>query len=76
MKLDEDRIDDAVLALLMLGLHDRDRAWKSFDWEAMGRLHAKGFISNPAGQAKSVVFTAEGKSRAAELLEALFGAPG
>lgn len=29
------RIDDAVLALLLLGLHEGDRAWKSFDWDAM-----------------------------------------
>lgn len=44
----------------MLGLHDRDRAWKSFDCEAMGRLHAKGFISDPVGQEKSGLFTALG----------------
>jgi hypothetical protein len=27
MKIDSDRIDDAVLALLHLGLHDKCRAW-------------------------------------------------
>lgn len=43
--LDTDRIDDAVLALLHLGLHDGSRAWKGFDWEAMNRLHEKGMIS-------------------------------
>jgi len=32
MEIDTDRIDDAVLALLLLGLHDGDRAWKGFDW--------------------------------------------
>ncbi len=37
MALDTDRIDDAVLALLYLGLHDQYRAWKGFDWEAMNR---------------------------------------
>jgi hypothetical protein len=31
--LDNDRIDDAVLALLYLGLHQGDRAWKGFDWD-------------------------------------------
>jgi len=31
MEIDSDRIDDAVLALLYLGLHDRSRAWKGFD---------------------------------------------
>ena len=30
MKLDTNRIDDAVLALLLLGLHEDDRVWKSF----------------------------------------------
>src|SRR4051795_1170493 len=57
MEIDTDRIDEAVLALLYLGLHDRYRAWKGFDWDALDRLYAKGMISNPASKAKSVVFT-------------------
>jgi hypothetical protein len=47
-KIDTDRVDDAVLALLRLGLHQHWRVWKSFDWEAMDRLHKKGFISDPS----------------------------
>jgi hypothetical protein len=47
MEIDTDRIDDAVLALLLLGLHDGCRVWKGFDWEAMRRLHDKGLISDP-----------------------------
>ncbi len=39
MEPDTDRIDEAVLALLYLSLHDGTRAWKSFDWDAMNRLH-------------------------------------
>jgi hypothetical protein len=66
--MDIDRIDEAVLALLFLGRHDRDRTWKSFDWAAMERLHAKGLISNPVSKTKSVVFTDEGL----RLSEALF----
>ena len=31
MTLDCDKIDRAVVALLYLGLHDEDRAWKGFD---------------------------------------------
>ncbi len=31
MELDTDKIDDAVLALLLLGRHDGDRVWKGFD---------------------------------------------
>jgi len=70
--LDEDKIDQAVLALLLLGLHDEVRAWKGFDWDAMSRLHEKGFISDPRGKAKSVVFTEEGLAQAKLLLEKLF----
>ena len=73
MELDKAKIDDAVLALLLLGMHDNVRAWKSFDWDAMERLHEQGYISNPRGKAKSVVFTDEGLRRADQLLEALFG---
>lgn len=73
MELDTDKIDEAVLALLYLGLHDGARVWKGFDWKAMDRLHEKGFISDPHGRAKSVVFTPEGFARSEELLEELFG---
>jgi len=72
MALDNDKIDEAVLALLLLGMHDGARAWKGFDWDAMNRLHDKGFISDPRGKAKSVVFTEEGLVEAERLLEKLF----
>ncbi|MBH9553104.1 DUF6429 family protein [Inhella gelatinilytica] len=60
MNLNTDRIDDAVLALLLLGLQEQNRVWKSFDWEALNRLHAKGMISDPMSKAKSVVLTEDG----------------
>ena len=72
MKLDDNKIDEAVLALLLLGRHDGDRAWKGFDWEAMNRLYEKGFISDPRGKTKSVVFTEKGLIEAERLLEKLF----
>lgn len=75
MALDTDRIDDAVLALLSLGLHDQYRAWKGFDWEAMSRLHEKGMIDNPVNKAKSVMFTREGLQRSRELFEKMFKKP-
>jgi hypothetical protein len=71
-ELDTAKIDDAVLGLLYLGLHDGARAWKGFDWEAMNRLHERGYITDPRGKAKSVVFTEEGVDRAKRLLEKLF----
>jgi len=60
------------LALLPVGVHDGARAWKGFDWESMNRLHAKGFISDPRGKAKSIVFTEDGLQKAKGLLEKLF----
>jgi hypothetical protein len=60
MEIDTGKIDEAVLALLYLMLHDGSRAWTSLDWDAMNRLHEKGFISNPVGKAKSVAFTDKG----------------
>jgi hypothetical protein len=65
-------IDDAVLALLYLGLHQGYRAWKGFDWDAMGRLYEKGMIDNPRSKAKSVAFSEEGLRRAKELSQAMF----
>ena len=72
MEINTQRIDKAVLALLYLGLHERNRAWKGFDWDAMGRLHEKGFITDPVGKAKSVAFTEEGLQEARRLFELLF----
>ncbi len=73
MDLDEDKIDEAVLALLRLTLHDARRAWKGFDWDSMDRLHKKGWISDPVGKARSVAFTDEGLQRSERLLEQFFG---
>ena len=72
MKYNQKKVDEAVLGLLYLALHDGDRVWKSFDWEAMNRLYEKGFISNPVGKAKSVVLTEEGLKESEKLFEKLF----
>lgn len=76
MKIDSARVDEAVLALMVLGLHAGNRAWKSFDWDALGRLHSCGYISDPATSAKSVVLSTEGLARAQKLLQELFGEEG
>jgi len=73
MELDTNKIDDAVLALLYLGLHEGARAWKGFDWDAMNRLHEQGYITDARGKAKSVVFTEDGLQRAMRLVAELFG---
>jgi len=63
MKLSTDRIDDVILALLHLGLHEGTRAW----------LHEKGYITDPVGKAKAVTFTEEGLRESERLLKVLFG---
>ncbi|QDK33978.1 DUF6429 family protein [Sphingomonas sp. IC081] len=78
--IDTDRIDAATLALMFLTLHDADRisgtcrAWKSFDWSALGRLHDRGWIRDPVGKAKSVVLTPVGLERCEQLFHQLFDA--
>ena len=76
MKHDHQKIDDAVLALLALTLHDESefgaRAWKGHDWDVLGRLHEKGMIDNPVGKAKSVHLTREGLERCRQLFDDLF----
>ena len=72
MDVDEDRIDETVLALLCLTLHDGARAWKGHDWDTLDRLHRKGFIFDPVSKAKSVVLTEEGLREAGRLFEVLF----
>ena len=74
----DDKIDEAVLALLYLGIQ-RDpmmgaRTWKSFDWDAMERLHRKGLISDPVSKAKSVMLTDTGLRRAEAAFRRLFEA--
>jgi hypothetical protein len=70
--IDTDKIDEAVLALLFLTLHDGVRAWKGHDWDVLDRLYRKGMIDNPVGKAKSVVLTDEGLSESERLFRKLF----
>jgi hypothetical protein len=54
MEIDHDKIDEAVLALLWLTLHDGYRAWKGFDWATMNRLYEKGFICDPVNSNRPI----------------------
>jgi hypothetical protein len=76
MEYDKDKVDEMVLALLFLtSFRDKysTRAWKSMDWDAMDRLHEKGYIGDPKSKAKSVVLTEEGEKLAEELFVRHFG---
>jgi hypothetical protein len=75
MEYDRDKVDEVVLALLSLTMfEDRPalRAWKGHDWDALDRLHKKGYISDPKSKAKSVLMTEEGAQRSRELFEKHF----
>jgi hypothetical protein len=78
MDYDRDKVDEAVLALLYLTMHGDSygtRAWKGHNWDALGRLHEKGYIGDPVGKAKSVVMTDAGIAKSEELFQKLFGSP-
>lgn len=72
MKINTDAIDEAVLALLCLTLHDGNRAWKDFDWDTLNWLHERGLIDDPVNKAKSVVLTEEGLREPERLFEKYF----
>ncbi len=50
MDYDLDKVDQAVLALLLLGLHDGVRVWKGFDWDTMNRLYEKAIFPTRLGK--------------------------
>ena len=71
MKVDEDKIDNAGLALLYLTLHEDFRAWKQLDFDLLNRLFEKGFIENPINKTKSIVFTETGLIKSEEMFKKL-----
>ena len=76
MEYDKEKVDEMVLALLSLTTFREGsgfRAWKGHDWDALNRLHEKGYISDPRSKAKSVVVTEKGAQRSRELFERHFG---
>jgi hypothetical protein len=76
MDYDRERVDEMVLALLWLTTFRKEpaaRAWKGHDWDALDRLHAKGYISDPESKAKSVALSEEGERLSRELFARHFG---
>jgi hypothetical protein len=75
---DRDNVDEAVLALRYLVLHQPGpyRAWPNFAWAALDRLHAKGLIDDPKNKNTSVGLTDEGVADAAAAFQRLFGRDG
>jgi len=74
MTHNQTKIDETVLATLLLTLHEENRAWKGHSFEVLDRLYEKGYIFNLKGKSKSVVLTDEGLAKAREVFDGLFGA--
>lgn len=72
MEIDEDKIDDAVLALLWLTPHNERCAWKSFDWDVTSSASEEADC-RPCEQDE--VLADEGLQRSEELFRALFTRP-
>jgi hypothetical protein len=75
IEIDEQKVDEALLALLYLTtFKDKPywRVWKGHNWDSLDRLHQKGYISDPATKAKSVVLTEEGVELSQHLFEKYF----
>ena len=54
MKIDTEKVDEMLLALLYLTTFEYGgtiRSWKGYDWDSLHRLHEKGLISDPRGKA-------------------------
>jgi uncharacterized protein DUF6429 len=76
MAIDWARSTRWTLALLHLTTFQEGgghRAWKGHAWEVLDRLHASGWISDPATKAKSVVLSDEGEERSRMLFAKHFG---
>ena len=75
MTRNQTKVDETVLATLLLTLHEENRAWKGHSFEVLDRLwlYEKGYIYNSKGKAKSVVLTDEGLAKAREVFDGLFG---
>lgn len=70
---DHEKVAEMVLALLYLTVHDGNRAWKGFQWQALNELFVARMIEDPRNKNKSVVLTEQGLVRAQELFRRYFG---
>lgn len=78
MDYDKDKVDEATLALLQLGLSRTPtggRAWKAFDLQTLARLHQKGWLAAPRTKDVTIEVTPEGMRRSEELFRKYFQTP-
>jgi hypothetical protein len=73
---DRDKVDEMVLALLYVTISD-EAEWgaltsKSHDRNALDRLHARGYLSDPKSKGASLFLSPEGLAMARDLFERHF----
>ncbi len=76
MEYDKDKVDEVTLAIMWLVTQtDKhgSRAWKTFDWGTLDRLHEKGLISDPKQKTKSVILSEEAVKLSEKLFNKIFG---
>ncbi len=75
-EIDEQKLAEAALAILSLTSHGEPgvtRAWKGMSWDLLDILYKNGWICDPVGKQKSVVFTEEGQGLAIKFMKKHFG---
>lgn len=76
MEYDKEKVDQATMSLMWLVTESDkygSRAWKSFDWDTLDRLHEKGLISDPKRKAKSVALSDEALELSEQFFKRMFG---
>ncbi len=67
MSLNQSKVAEGAMAILALTMFKNGPdhcAWKGVDWDVLDDLFERGWIYDPKGKAKSVVFTDEGRKPA------------
>jgi hypothetical protein len=59
MQYDDQKIEEAVLALLGVFEFENGRVWKRINFGVMDSLYEKGYITDPKGKTESVYLTEE-----------------
>ena len=74
--IDEQKLAETALAILSLTAHGEmgvTRAWKGMSWDLLDALYKNGWIHDPVGKQKSVIFTEEGQELATKFMKKHFG---
>ncbi len=72
MTYSDQKVEDAVLALLGYFATKDGQTWKRYEFSVMEALHEKGLISDPRGRQESVFLTPAGLEISKNLAKQLF----